>query len=160
MRSSIASRRSVRSELSSGEICGAEKYRLRYGILRSRLGAMQKHGTTKRQWERTKVVEYINIILWYLDSTGCMCTVAEWTTESNHEASANSRRKMIRLGGEDIYRQVLWGLFKVVRAAVLDPRSVTNRREMSAESDDSESEGDDVDANVGTDDVWEEVWCA
>lgn len=92
----------------------------------------------------------------------CLCNGAEQTEERNHDACEQGRREMARIGGEVICRQVLGRTFKIVPEAVFEPNSEANGMSgmaVSAETDNSGSDDDNGEENIGSDNVWVEVLC-
>lgn len=86
-------------------ISGIERYILRDGKLYIRLGAMIHHGTTKGQMEHGKVIEYINVIRWYINPNCCLCS-GEDRVLSDDQDSCEPMRSRLYGSGAKIFAEI------------------------------------------------------
>lgn len=112
VRSSIAQAR--RMDFGNERSGRCEQYEMCDGQLYIRLGAMSKHGKTKRQCSRSSIIDYIGIIRWYIDPQTCLCQGSARTLSMNHPTCASRRMKLEETGGKEVVRNLLSLLFEIV----------------------------------------------
>lgn len=156
VKSAVSRKRNERAQVSaavggtSGRNNGNRDYFHKDGLLSIRLGAMKKHGSTKTQKQRCKVLEYMKAVRFYIDQNCCLCDGINRTISLNHAACAPRREEMKRTEGCSIMTSVFPAVFRYIG----NPIVVMDLVEAGGEEDGEEEEVKEDDSDFGLDDHW------
>lgn len=110
----------------------------RNGLFFVRDGIMKRQSCTKIQREKVKVIEYINIVRYYIDPKFCLCKGIYGVSTANHEACVSTLEALNRTEGRHAMSTFMYALFSIVEYH-------------SPQDDDGAESSKD---NLGIDDAW------
>lgn len=76
---------------------------------------MMRHGPEKAKLNCKKVLEYMNIVTWYINKLSCLCPGGSKAASVENCSCSGKRGKLQRTAGADIYHYAMTSLFRVVQ---------------------------------------------